>query len=143
MPLHDVIQNVVDESETRSSKLDYMLCTHSKCLNYKTSDKIPYFSIPNSQFQLALFILADAEVKCDAGDEGNGGTCICSKAVGWTLGRWETPVCHKGACYTGQSYDECKGKDNGHLVGDGTFCYSQKRYTQCPTSGMSILRFSI
>ena len=136
MPLHDVIQNVLGGSETRSSKLNDIM---SKCIIIKHESKI----IHNSYFQLALFILADAEVKCDSGEEGNGGTCICSKAVGWAVGKWETPVCHKGACYAGQSYDECKGKSNGHLVGDGTFCYYQKRYTKCPTSGMAILRFRL
>ena len=78
---------------------------------------------------------------------GDGGVCICSKAVGWTVGKWETPECYKGACFTGQSYDECKGitvkGTNEHQLGDGTFCADQKRYTQCPTSSMSILIFGI
>ena len=82
-----------------------------------------------------LFNLADANVECDAGEKGAGGVCNCNEAAGWDEGKWETPVCHKGNCYAGQSYEECGGKDNGHPIGDGTFCWDQKRYTQCSTSG--------
>ena len=51
----------------------------------------------------------------------------------WNEGSWQPPTCHEGVCYMGQTYNECTGKGNGHPVGDGTWCWEEKRYTKCPT----------
>ena len=74
-------------------------------------------------------------VSCPAGSRGNGGECQCEKAIGGTEGQWKDPWCYDGACYTGQPYDECKDKKNGHPLGDGTWCWNKERNTQCPASG--------
>ena len=74
-------------------------------------------------------------VSCPAGSSGNGGNCQCDNATGWNEGQWKSPWCYDGACYTGQSHDECKDKKNGHPLGDGTWCWNKERNTQCPASG--------
>ena len=58
--------------------------------------------------------------------------CDCSKAPGWTVGEWLDPWCHEGKCYSGSKVSEdCKGKSNGHQIGDGTWCWDGRRDTQC------------
>ena len=67
----------------------------------------------------------------------NGGTepkdvCDCSKAPGWVEGEWADPWCHGGKCFSGQNHDDCVGKENGHQLGDGTWCFDKRRDTECP-----------
>ena len=65
---------------------------------------------------------------------GRGGLCNCKEAPGWDDGNWSNPKCHEGNCYAGQYYDECKGKDNLYSLGDGTWCWDEKRSTECSIS---------
>ena len=71
---------------------------------------------------------------CAPGDRGQGGNCDCSKANGWEEGKWPTRICYEGACYARQEYDQCKGKDNGYRLGDGTWCWVGQRDTKCSTT---------
>ena len=48
-------------------------------------------------------------------------------------GEWRRPWCWQGRCYTGQKYAECEDKENGHQLGDGTWCFNKSRDTVCPT----------
>jgi len=72
------------------------------------------------------------DVICPAGKKGSGGVCRCNKAAVWKEGPWMTPYCDNGLCKTKQPYKKCEGK-NGHPLGDGTWCWGDKRRTWCPT----------
>ena len=49
------------------------------------------------------------------------------------VGEWLDPWCHEGKCYSGSKvYKDCKGKSNGHQIGDGTWCWDGRRDTRCP-----------
>ena len=72
-------------------------------------------------------------VSCPSGDRGTGGICDCTNAKGWIDGQWFRPWCLKGKCYTGQEYDECIGKIDNHMLGDGTWCWKEARNTLCQT----------
>jgi len=74
-------------------------------------------------------------VVCPAGDRASGGKCECEQAVGYYEGTWRSPWCYEGVCYTGQAHAQCMGAENGHSLGDGTWCWGQERNTRCPTSG--------
>jgi len=73
-------------------------------------------------------------VICPAGTRSAGGACNCTAAVGYVEGAWRTPWCYEGSCYTGQASEQCIGADNGHPLGDGTWCWGQERNTRCPTA---------
>jgi len=91
---------------------------------------------------------------CPAGNRGSGGECSCDSVPGWDGsvkdgGSWDGPWCFQGACYAGQSTEKClanngtdcapcNGKDNGHSLGDGTWCYNGRRDTQCKTSNPKV-----
>ena len=63
-------------------------------------------------------------------------TCWCSRsnATGWTNTETWTLICeYGGPCFSEQEYDWCVGKDNRRPVGDGTWCYNDKRRTKCDT----------
>ena len=68
---------------------------------------------------------------CPAGDNGLGGECDCSNVAGWIDGEWPIQRCNKGRCYARQENDVCNGKDNGHWIGDGTWCWDNFRDTRC------------
>ena len=74
------------------------------------------------------------KTKCAAGVQGTGGWCDCSKAKGWIERNWREPWCSEVKCYTGQSFGDCRGKDNGHSLGDGTWCWDERRDTECPVT---------
>ena len=75
---------------------------------------------------------------CAPGDRGRGGNCDCSSAKGWVEGKWPTLNCHEGLCYAIQENDQCKGKDNGYQLGDGTWCWDSYRITKCITTSGKI-----
>merc|ERR1719219_1264862 len=93
-------------------------------------------------------------VVCPAGNRGSGGECSCDSVPGWDGsvkegGSWDGPWCFQGACYAGMSSERClanngndcepcKGKDNGHSLGDGTWCFNGRRDTQCKTSNPKV-----
>merc|ERR1719219_943836 len=93
-------------------------------------------------------------VVCPAGKRGSGGECLCDSVPGWDGsakegGSWDGPWCFQGACYAGMSSERClanngtdcepcKGKANGHSLGDGTWCWKGRRDTQCKTSNPKV-----
>ena len=58
-------------------------------------------------------------------------TCYCGNAARWSEGGWSDPWCHQGKCYSGKADDRCKNKTNGHQLGDGTWCWTERRDTRC------------
>ena len=84
-------------------------------------------------FRHDLFFLIVQIIECLSGTKGTGGICDCSRAKGWAEGKWKTPWCSKGNCFTGQEYDECIGKHDFSLD-DGTWCWNGRRDTKCLTS---------
>ena len=63
-----------------------------------------------------------------------GGRCDCSNATGLNETEEWTLICdYGGPCFTEQEYEWCVGKDDRRPVGDGTWCYNDKRRTQCTT----------
>ena len=44
---------------------------------------------------------------------------------GWTIG------CNYFGCFAEQEYNGCVGMKDNRPVGDGTWCYDNKRQTQC------------
>ena len=84
--------------------------------------------------KIILYSWVVLTTECDAGSNGAGGACDCTTAKGLTEGEWRQPWCHQGKCYTGQAYDKCVGKSNGHALGDGTWCWNAERNTECPTT---------
>ena len=70
---------------------------------------------------------------CPAGNNGPGGKCDCSGAKEWVEGQWPLILCSKGNCFARQDYDQCKNKNNGHQLGDGTWCWDRHRDTKCST----------
>ena len=72
-------------------------------------------------------------VKCAAGSKGPGGVCDCSNLKGWAKGKWRSPICRNGRCTSSQIYDGCVGKKNGKMLGDGTWCFNDKRWANCLT----------
>jgi len=72
------------------------------------------------------------DMACPPGKDGLGGNCKCSESTFWNQGPWQPPSCHEGICYMGQTYDYCKGKDNGHPIDDKTWCWDEQKYTSCP-----------
>ena len=73
-------------------------------------------------------------LNCSAGARGTGGICDCTNAIGWIEGQWWKPWCNEGLCNTGQDYKECIGKADGHKLGDDTWCWKERRNTQCQTT---------
>ena len=69
--------------------------------------------------------------KCPYGGDPNT-VCDCGNAPGWVKGVWPDPWCYGGKCYSGIAHVDCTGKDNGHPLGDGTWCYDGRRDTECP-----------
>ena len=70
-------------------------------------------------------------VKCAAGSEGSGGYCDCSNLEGWAKGKWSSPFYRGGDCRSRQRYDRCVGEENGKWLGDGTWCFNDKRSANC------------
>ena len=68
---------------------------------------------------------------CSSGTLGPGGACECEKASGWKEGEWNSPSCNQGYCLITQPYEGCKGKQNNHKLGDGTWCYNNERVSKC------------
>jgi len=93
------------------------------------------FGDPKPYFKKECLCTPMVATVCDAGDKGTGGVCNCTNAPGWTEGNWWKPWCHQGMCLTGMKlpYEECFGKLNGTGLGDGTWCWDEKRNTRCPT----------
>ena len=60
--------------------------------------------------------------------------CDCGKAPGWVKGVWPDPWCWGGKCYSGMASVNCTGRDNGHSLGDGTWCFDGRRDTECPAN---------
>ena len=69
---------------------------------------------------------------CPNGAKDPQEACDCSKAPGWVAGKWKDPWCYKGRCFTGQEFKDCDGKEDGHPIGDGTWCFKSRRDTECP-----------
>ena len=79
-------------------------------------------------------------VICPPGTKAAGGTCECEKAKVWNEGTWNAPTCSEGLCKISQPYDKCKGKQNGHQLGDDTWCWNERRHARCPVaSGLPYL----
>ena len=66
---------------------------------------------------------------CPPGTKGPGGICQCSTMED---GPWSEPKCNKGLCKANQDYEDCVGKKNGTMIGDGFWCWNNKRGTRCP-----------
>ena len=93
--------------------------------------------IPIPTHQINSSLCNCTGVTCAAGNDGSGGVCSCEKAAAIDQGEWERNQCHEGNCYAGQDYDSCIGKENGYDLGDDTWCFHNKRWTHCPTSGQT------
>ena len=81
-----------------------------------------------------LFLNTFLATVCPAGINGPGGSCACENNPIWDQDTWTNPWCDKGLCKVNQPYQLCQGKANGHLLGDGTWCWDEKRGAQCPFS---------
>ena len=57
--------------------------------------------------------------------------CDCRNANGWSEeGGW-TIGCNYHGCFAEQEYNACVGIKDKRPVGDGTWCYDNKRQTEC------------
>ena len=85
-------------------------------------------TLPEIIITIKIFILV---TRCpyDATDPNT--VCDCSKAPGWVKRQWPDLWCYGGKCYSGIAHDNCTGKDNGHPLGDGTWCHTGRRDTKC------------
>ena len=93
--------------------------------------------------KIVLYAGIGLTTECAAGSKGPGGACDCRTAKGVNEGKWREPWCHEGKCYTGQAYNDCVGKSNGHKLGDKTWCFNGERNTKCPTTpGKTNLRLT-
>ena len=80
---------------------------------------------------ITLFILSTG-VTCPSGSKSPGGKCECEKLDLWNEGTWTIPTCDEGLCKIYQTYAKCKGKQNGHQLGDGSWCWNEDRSAKCP-----------